>query len=85
METIKFITYNSSVFVSAGWRNIEIQALAKTISQKMAEVVTVVNVDGNGTTGYASRTGAKRQTYHVKGIAQREIGKRKRIACCNVI
>jgi len=65
--------------------SVEVQALAKTISPKMAEVVTVVDIDGNGACGYASRTGAKRQRYHVGGIAKREIGKKKRISTCAVI
>jgi hypothetical protein len=37
-------------------------------------VVSVEDIGGNGCTGYGSRTGAKRQAYHVGGVAKREVG-----------
>lgn len=68
------IKYNTSVFTPAGWRSEEITAEAEPISPKRLRVVSVLDVGGNGTTGYGSRTGAKRQAYHVGGIALREVG-----------
>jgi isopentenyl diphosphate isomerase/L-lactate dehydrogenase-like FMN-dependent dehydrogenase len=81
MEKIT-ITYDASVFTQAGWRSVEIKAKAIKTSEKMAEVTEVLEIDGEMPIGYASRTGAKRQTYNAKGIAQREIGKKKRLGAC---
>lgn len=82
METIR---YNASVFTPAGWRGVEITAEARRISPKMLEVVRVTAIDGEEPTGYTSRTGAKRQTYNAKGVAQREVGARKRASSCRVV
>jgi len=68
------IRYTTSVFTPAGWRSETVTAQAEAISPKRLRVVSVLDVGGNGTTGYGSRTGAKRQTYHVGGIALREVG-----------
>ena len=76
------IMYTASVFTSAGWRPVEITATAQQVSSKMAVVTQVLLIDGSVPTGYTSRTGAKRQTYHAAGIAERELGKRKRISAC---
>jgi hypothetical protein len=75
-ENIK-ITYKTGVLVSAGWRSVEVSALAEKISEKRAKVLKVLTIDGEEPTGYTSRTGAKRQQYHAAGIAAREIGKVK--------
>jgi|32_taG_2_1085360.scaffolds.fasta_scaffold13787_6 hypothetical protein len=84
MEKIT-IAYNSSVFTQAGWRSVEIRAIAKKTSEKMAEVEKVLEIDGEAPVGYTSRTGAKRQTYNAAGIANREIGKKKRINSCALV
>jgi hypothetical protein len=78
------ISYQSSVMVDAGWRSVSITAKADKISEKIAIVTEVIDIGGNGSDGYASRTGAKRQRYHVGGIANREIGKRKRLSSCTI-
>jgi hypothetical protein len=51
-----------------------VTAQAEAISPKRLRVVAVLDIGGNGSTGYASRTGAKRQAYSVGGVAKREIG-----------
>ena len=85
MNTVT-IKYNASVLVNAGWRSIEITAKAElSKTGKKAQVVEVLDIDGEGVTGYASRTGAKRQTYHVGGIAMRELGATKIISKCEVL
>ena len=71
------IRYDTSVLTSAGWRNEVITARAESISGKRCKVVEVLDVGGNGAEGYASRTGAKRQTYSVYNVARREVGKVK--------
>jgi hypothetical protein len=71
MITIK---YNSAVFTPAGWRSEVVTAQAEAISLKRLRVVSVLDVGGNGATGYGSRTGAKRQAYNVGGVALREVG-----------
>ncbi len=83
MEKI-VITYNASVMVQAGWRNVTITAEAEKTSEKMATVIKVLEIDGEEPKGYTSRTGAKRQTYNAAGIASREIGTRKRLSACDI-
>jgi hypothetical protein len=79
------IEYKSSVLVDAGWRSVYIKAKAVKISPKMAEVVNVLEIDGEIPSGYVSRTGAKRQRYNSDSIAKREVGSRKRISSCSVL
>ena len=81
MITIK---YSASVFTQAGWRNVTIEASAEQVSAGMAKVIEVLTIDGDAPIGYTSRTGAKRQTYHAAGIAQREVGAKKRLSSCEV-
>ena len=81
MITIK---YSASVFTQAGWRNVTIEASAEQVSAGMAKVTEVLTIDGDAPIGYTSRTGAKRQTYHAAGIAQREVGAKKRLSSCEV-
>lgn len=68
------IQYNTSVFTPAGSRSEEVTARVEPITAARARVVEVLDIGGNGNTGYASRTGAKRQQYNVGGVAKREIG-----------
>ena len=79
------ITYNTSVHTPAGWRSETVTALAKPLTPKRVRVVEVTDVGGNGSTGYASRTGAARQKYSVGGVAQREIGKIKILSACTSV
>ena len=79
------VRYNTSVMVAAGWRSETVTAMAKKISDKRCEVVEVLDVGGNGVTGYASRTGASRQKYCVGSIAKRECGALKIISKLKVI
>jgi hypothetical protein len=44
-----------------------------------------MDIGGNGSTGYASRTGAKRQQYSVSGIAKREVGAVKLLCKVEVV
>lgn len=76
------IRYRTSVFTAAGWRDVVVTAEATPISAARAYVAQVIDVDGNGNTGYASRTGAKRQQYNVEGIAKREAGAIKILSRC---
>jgi hypothetical protein len=68
------IKYNTAVFTPAGWRSEVVTAQAEAISPKRLRVVNVIDIGGNGATGYGSRTGAKRQAYNVGGVALREVG-----------
>jgi len=68
------IKYNTAVFTPAGWRSETVTARVELLSPKRGKVVDVIDVGGNGVSGYASRTGAKRQQYNVGGVAQRELG-----------
>ena len=80
------IEYQASVFIQrGGWRSVEITARVKPISEKMVEVVEVIAIDGEAPEGYTSRTGAKGQTYNAGGVAQREIGKKKRLSACKIM
>ena len=68
------IKYTASVKTPAGWRSELITAKAEQISDKRLRVVDVIDIGGNGATGYASRTGAKRQQYNVGYFASQEVG-----------
>ena len=74
------IKYNAAVMVDAGWRSVTITAIAEKISEKRVKIIAVDDIDGLGNSGYGSRTGAKRQQYHIGGIAEREKGKIKNIS-----
>ena len=83
MQTIT-IDYNSSVFTPAGWRSVTITAEAEQTSKAMATVSKVLAIDGEEPAYGMSRTGANRQKYNGKGIAEREVGARKRLSSCTV-
>ena len=68
------IKYTSSVKTPAGWRPELITARAEAITPKRLRVVEIIDIGGNGATGYASRTGAKRQQYNVGYFASQQIG-----------
>jgi hypothetical protein len=52
-------------------------------------IVTVINTINPAETFILpigdSRTGAKRQKYHAAGIAQREVGMKKRLSACEIV
>ena len=79
------IRYTSSVKTPAGWRPELITARAEPITDKRLQVVEVLDIGGNGITGYASRTGAKRQQYDVAYFAKQQIGLVKLINFTKVI
>lgn len=85
MSNVITVKYNASVLVNAGWKSVEITAKAEKISEKRCTITEVVDVDGEGTSGYASRTGAKRQQYNVGYIAGREVGLTKVISKLTVL
>lgn len=78
------ITYTASVYTKAGWRGVSIKAEARQISAGMAKVNRVLEIDGETPRGTMSRTGAHRQQYWGTGVAQREVGARKRLSACEV-
>jgi hypothetical protein len=78
-NTIK-VEYKSSVFTPAGWRSVTITAAAEQISPKRCRILSVMLIDGKVPSGYASRTGAKRQTYNADGVSKREIDKIKNLS-----
>ena len=78
------IKYDGSVLTPAGFRSVAIEALAEKTSEKMARVVSVELIDGSAP-GYASRTGAKRQSYNGLKTAKLEIGKNKRLSACIIL
>lgn len=79
------IQYNTSVFTPAGWRNETVTARVEPITAARARVVEVLDIGGNGNSGYGSRTGAKRQAYNVGGVAKREIGAVKLVSKAVVV
>ena len=79
------IRYNTSVFTPAGWRNEVVTARVELLSPKRGKVIEVIDIGGNGNTGYGSRTGAKRQTYSVGGVAKRELGAVKLLGKVEVV
>lgn len=74
------VVYETAVCTPAGWRSETVTALAEKISEKRVRVAQVLDIGGNGDSGYASRTGANRQRYSVGGVAAREVGKVKNIS-----
>ena len=79
------IKYNTSVFTPAGWRGEIVTARVEPISTARARVVEVLDIGGNGATGYGSRTGAKRQAYNIGGVAKREIGSIKILSKTEIV
>ena len=78
------IKYDSSVKTNAGWRSVTITAQAEKISDKRVSIKEVIDIDGNGSSGYASRTGAKRQEYSVAYFAKQQLGLTKNLSACEV-
>ena len=76
------IDYTASVYTPAGWRSVTITAEADQTSPGMATVTKVIAIDGEAPAYGMSRTGAHRQQYNGLGVAQREIGQRKRLSAC---
>lgn len=79
------ITYSAAVNVAAGWRQVTIEARVERLSPGMARVSEVLAIDGEAPNFGMSRTGARRQEYSGRYVAQREVGTRKRLSACNII
>jgi hypothetical protein len=81
------IRYKTSVFLPqmSEWRGVTITAEAEQVSKGMAVVTRVTEIDGEEPAGYISRTGARRQAYNARWVAQREVGKRKRLSACAIL
>lgn len=79
------VKYNIAVSCACGWRSEECTATAERISDKRIKIVDVIDIGGNGNTGYASRTGANRQKYCVGYFAENEIGKTKNLSSVRVL
>jgi hypothetical protein len=79
------ISYSSSVKTPAGWRSVTVTAEAEAISEKRVKVMKVLDIDGEGNSGFASRTGANRQKYNLGYFAQAEAGKTKNVSSVTVI
>ena len=84
METIK-IEYSIGVKTICGWRKEYVTAIAEKLSEKRCKITSVEDIGGNGNVGYASRTGAKRQTYNVGFFARSEVGKVKNISSVKIL
>lgn len=82
MLTIK---YNASALTPAGFRSVTITAHAEQISEKRAQIAQVLDVDGHGASGYASRTGANRQRFNVGYVAGAELGKTKNLSAVTIV
>ncbi len=83
MNTIT-IKYKASVFTPAGFRGVEMEALAEKISEKRAKVIEVLKIDSEEVKANMSRTGAKRQKFYGVGAAAREEGKIKNLSACEI-
>jgi len=83
MTTIT-LNYTASVFTAAGWRSVTITADAEQVSPGMARVTRVTAIDGEVPAYDMSRTGARRQSFKGLGVAQREVGTRKRLSACTI-
>lgn len=79
------VRYTISVNCQCGWRSEVCTAVAEKISEKRAKIIDVIDVGGNGTSGYASRTGANRQKYSVSYFASNEIGKIKNLSSVSIL
>jgi hypothetical protein len=79
MKTV-VVEYYSSVLTRCGWRSEIISAEVEMVSLKKCRIVRVLDVGGNGVSGYGSRTGAKRQEYCVGYFADAEVGKIKLVS-----
>jgi len=79
------IMYTASVYTAAGWRSVDVTARAEQISAGMARVTEVIAINGETPCGSMSRTGARRQEFWGTGLAQREVGSRKRLSACSMI
>jgi len=78
------IKYKSSVQTKAGWRSVDITAQAEKLSEKRCIIAHVIDIDGN-LSGYASRTGAKRQEYSVDYFASQQTGLIKNLSSVEVV
>ena len=79
------VEYSGSALTPAGFRNVKIKAEIELTSAKMGIVKRVLAIDGEEPNHGMSRTGANRQRYNGLALAEREIGKKKRLSTCKKI
>ncbi len=79
------LRYKAAVKTPAGFRQVVVTAEAEPLSDKRAKVVRLLDCDGEGSGGYASRTGAKRQQYSIDYLARHVVGQIKNRATCEEI
>ena len=79
------IEYSAAVLTPAGFRQVAVIAEAERESAGYARVSRVLSIDGEAPAYGMSRTGANRQKYNGIFVAQREIGKRKRISALTIV
>lgn len=79
------IEYRLGVHTRCGHRSVTIRALAERTSEKWGLVKRVVSIDGEAPAYKMSRTGATRQEYNGRYVAELEQGKRKRLSACTII
>ncbi len=80
------VEYTASVHTEGKiWRPVRVTAMAVQISPGKIKILSVSDLDGNGSTGYASRTGARRQSYSVSYFAQKEVNKIKFLSSVHVV
>lgn len=78
------ITYTLGIKVDAGWRSVEVKALAEK-QGGYAVVKNVLEIDGETPAYGQSRTGAKRQQFNGRYWADRQVGAKKRVSACVVV
>lgn len=79
------LKYKAAVKTPAGFRQVVVTAEAEPLSDKRAKIIRLVDCDGEGSSGYASRTGAKRQQYSIDYLARCVVGQIKNRATCEEI
>ena len=74
------IEYKGSVHTPAGFRGVDMLAIAEKISDKRAKVIELIAIDGEEIKANMSRTGANRQKFYGYGVARHEEGKIKNLS-----
>ena len=79
------LRYKTAVKTPAGFRQVMVTAEAEPLSDKRAKVLRLVDCDGEGSSGWASRTGAKRQQYSIDYLSRHVVGQIKNRSACEEI
>ena len=85
MKTLITVTYRETAFIAYGFCYVKVTAEAEKISEKRCVITKVIDVDGNGSSGYASKDGTMRKQYSIDEVVDRQIGKTKYMKCLTVI